>query len=476
MYTIAKLQEMLRKKEVSAVEVTQEYLCTIDKKDGQIGAFLSITKEQALDQAKKADALIAKEEITPLTGIPCAIKDNICTKGINTTCASKMLEDFIPPYDAFVMNKLNDNHIVMLGKLNMDEFGMGSSNENSYFKIVRNPRNLEYVPGGSSGGAAAAVAAEEVVFALGSDTGGSIRQPASFCGVVGMKPTYGTVSRNGLVAFASSFDQIGPITKTVRDSAIILNAIVGKDKNDSTSIERVYDDFTTDLEKGVTGITIAVPKEYFGDGISDEVKTAIMNATKVYEKQGATIKEVSLPSLKLALPAYYVISGAEASSNLSRFDGIRYGYRTSEYENIEELYKKSRSEGFGDEVKRRIMLGAFALSAGYYDAYYKKAVEVRELIKMEFKAIFKDAHAIISPVAPTTAYKIGQKSNNPVEMYMGDIYSVPINIAGVPAISIPCGEDSLGLPIGMQLIGDMFSEKLLYQIANAYEREAKSYV
>ena len=470
-YTISVLSEMLKNKEISSVELTNDYFKAIDEKDGSIGSYISNTKDLAMSQAKKSDEIIAKGEQSILTGIPCAIKDNICTKGVNTTCASKMLEDFIPPYDAFVMDKLNAQNIVMLGKLNMDEFAMGSSTENSYFKKTHNPRNLEYVPGGSSGGSAAVVASNQAVFSLGSDTGGSIRQPASFCGVVGMKPTYGSVSRNGLIAFASSLDQIGPVTKDVRDSAIVMNAIAGHDRKDSTSINREYQDFTTDIGKSVKGLNIALPKEYFGDGISDEVKQSVLDSAKILEKQGANIVEVSLPSLKLALPAYYVISSAEASSNLARFDGIRYGYRTKEYEDLQELYKKSRSEGFGPEVKRRIMLGSFALSSGYYDAYYKKALQVRTIIMREFAEIFKTNQAILSPVAPTTAYKLGSKSSNPLEMYLGDIYSVPVNIAGLPALSIPCGIGENNLPIGMQLIGEAFSEKLLYQIAYAFESE-----
>ncbi len=474
-YTLHELQLMLAKKELSSVEITNSYINSIGEKDKMIGAYLSNTSELALSQAKIADELIAKGEQQALTGIPCGIKDNICTKDITTTCASKMLKDFIPPYNAFVMDKLNEQNMVMLGKLNMDEFAMGSSTENSYFQKTHNPRNIEYVPGGSSGGSAAAVAANLAVFTLGSDTGGSIRQPASFCGVVGMKPTYGTVSRNGLVAFASSLDQIGPLTKTVRDNAIVLNAITGHDEKDSTSVNREYSDFTSEIEKGVKGMKIAMPKEYFGEGVADEVKEAIFTAAKVYEKQGAEIVEVSLPSLKLALPAYYVISSAEASSNLSRFDGIRYGYRSENFTNLEELYKNSRSEGFGKEVKRRIMLGSFALSSGYYDAYYKKALQVRTIIINEFNEIFKTCDAILSPVAPTTAYKMGAKTSNPLEMYMGDIYSVPINIAGVPSLSLPCGEDKNGLPIGMQLIGANFSEKTLYRIAHAYENECGAY-
>ncbi len=474
-YTISQLSDMLKRKEISSVELTKKYIDTIEEKDSLIGAYLTKTSEIALNQAQNADKIIANGEGSPLTGIPCGIKDNICTKDVKTTCASKMLEDFVPPYDAFVMDKLNDENVVMLGKLNMDEFAMGSTNENSYFKKVHNPRNVDYVPGGSSGGSAAAVASNQAVFTLGSDTGGSIRQPASFCGVVGMKPTYGAVSRNGLVAFASSLDQIGPITKDVRDSALVMNSICGHDRKDSTSVKRTYEDYTSDIGKSVKGLKIALPKEYFDDGISEEVKQAVLNSAKILEKQGAIITDVSLPSLKLALPAYYVISSAEASSNLSRFDGIRYGYRTENYETLEDLYKKSRSEGFGAEVKRRIMLGSFALSAGYYDAYYKKALQVRTLIMNEFTDIFSENQAILSPVAPTTAYKIGSKTSNPLEMYMGDIYSVPINIAGVPSLSLPCGESKKGLPIGMQLVGNMFSEKTLYQIAYSFEQEFGAY-
>ncbi len=474
--TITELSQKLRSKDISAQELTSQYIDSIKSTDDEIGAYISHNFEGAIESAKEVDEKLANGiDLPPLAGIPCGIKDNICTKGIKTTCASKMLEDFIPPYDAHVMERLGQNDIVMLGKLNMDEFAMGSTTENSHFKVTKNPRNTDYVPGGSSGGAAAAVAADEAVYTLGSDTGGSIRQPAAFCGVVGMKPTYGTVSRNGLIAFASSLDQIGPLTKNVRDNAIVLGAISGYDRGDSTSIQRDYPDYTAELDKGVKGMKIALPKQYFGEGISNEVRTAVMSAAKVYESLGATITEVSLPSLDLALPAYYVISSAEASSNLARFDGIRYGYRTEEFADLEELYKKSRSEGFGREVKRRIMLGTFALSSGYYDAYYKKALQVRTLIMNEFAQVFADYDCILSPVAPTASYKIGEKSESPLEMYMGDICTVPVNIAGLPSLSLPCGEDKAGLPLAMQLIGKAFSEPTLYRVANAFEQVEGAY-
>ncbi len=474
--TLVDIQKKLRSKEISSVELTQSYIDTIKSEDKEVNAYISNNFDKAIEKAKEVDAKIANaEEISALSGVPCGIKDNICTRGITTTCASKMLENFVPPYDAHVMNKLNAENIVMLGKLNMDEFAMGSTTENSYFKATKNPRNKDYVPGGSSGGSAAAVAANEAVFTLGSDTGGSIRQPASFCGVVGMKPTYGTVSRNGLIAFASSLDQIGPVTKSVKDNAIVLNAITGYDKKDSTSINRQYGDFTADIEKGVSGMKIALPKEYFGEGISSEVRSAVLESAKIYEKLGATITEVSLPSLDLALPAYYVISSAEASSNLARFDGIRYGYRTEEFADIEELYKKSRSEGFGKEVKRRIMLGSFALSSGYYDAYYKKALQVRTLIMRDFAKVFENYDCILSPVAPTASYKIGEKTETPLEMYMGDICTVPVNIAGLPSLALPCGDNKDGLPLGIQLIGKEFSEDILYRVGYAYEQETGIY-
>ncbi len=470
---IKELSEGLRKKEFSSVELTKLYLEKIKKKDDKIEAFLTVTAEKALEMAGEADKMIAEGKGTPLTGIPMAVKDNICTKGIKTTCASKMLYNFVPPYEAHVTDKLFGSGAVMLGKVNMDEFAMGSTTENSAFKTTKNPRNLSHVPGGSSGGSAAAVAAGECVYALGSDTGGSIRQPASFCGVVGMKPTYGSVSRYGLVAFASSLDQIGPLTRSVEDNAAVLTAISGHDERDTTSIKREYGDFTADIGKSVKGMKIGIIKEFFGEGISDEVKTAVLGAAKKYESMGAELVELSIPTLDYALPAYYVISSAEASSNLARFDGARYGYRSEKFDDITELYKNSRSEGFGSEVKRRIMLGTFALSSGYYDAYYKKALQVRTLIIRDFNKAFESCDFILSPVSPTTAYKIGEKTSDPLEMYLGDIYTVPINIAGVPSLSMPCAVGKDNLPIGMQLIGPLFSENKLYKAGYAFEEATR---
>ncbi len=470
---IKELSEGLRKKEFSSVELTKLYLEEIKKKDDKIEAFLTVTAEKALEMADKADKMIAEGKGSRLTGIPMAVKDNICTKGIKTTCASKMLYNFVPPYEAHVTDRLFESGAVMLGKVNMDEFAMGSTTENSAFKTTKNPRNTAYVPGGSSGGSAAAVAAGECVYALGSDTGGSIRQPASFCGVVGMKPTYGSVSRYGLVAFASSLDQIGPLTRSVEDNAAVLTAISGHDERDTTSIKREYGDFTSDIGESVKGMKIGIIKEFFGEGISDEVKTAVLDAAKKYESMGAELVELSIPTLDYALPAYYVISSAEASSNLARFDGARYGYRSEKFDDITELYKNSRSEGFGAEVKRRIMLGTFALSSGYYDAYYKKALQVRTLIIRDFNKAFESCDFILSPVSPTTAYKIGEKTSDPLEMYLGDIYTVPINIAGVPSLSMPCAVGKDNLPIGMQLIGPLFSENKLYKAGYAFEEATR---
>lgn len=462
--TIFEHAEALRKKEYSSVQLTQAYLEQIDKKDKTIGAYITVTADRAIESAKAFDeGRCSDSEISPLAGIPCGIKDNMCTKGIKTTCASKMLGGYIPPYSAHVVEKLEKSGAVILGKLNMDEFAMGSTTENSAFKVCRNPLDTDRVPGGSSGGSAAAVAAREAVYTLGSDTGGSIRQPASFCGVVGMKPTYGSVSRYGLVAFASSLDQIGPITSTVLDNALVLNAIVGHDKRDATSVKRVYNDFTADIKNGVKGMKIGVPEEFFGEGISDDVRKAVLAATDTYRALGAELVSVSMPSIDYALSAYYVISSAEASSNLARFDGVRYGYRCDDYSNIDELYRKSRSEGFGSEVKKRIMLGTFALSSGYYDAYYKKALQVRSLVRKDFDEAFGKCDFIISPVAPTVAYKIGEKTGDSLQMYMGDAYSVPVNIAGIPALTLPCGIGEGGMPVGMQLIGPAFSEGLLYR-------------
>lgn len=472
--TIFEHAEALRKKEYSSVQLTQAYLEQIDKKDKTIGAYITVTADRAIESAKAFDeGRFSDSEISPLAGIPCGIKDNMCTKGIKTTCASKMLGGYIPPYSAHVVEKLEKSGAVILGKLNMDEFAMGSTTENSAFKVCRNPLDTDRVPGGSSGGSAAAVAAREAVYTLGSDTGGSIRQPASFCGVVGMKPTYGSVSRYGLVAFASSLDQIGPITSTVLDNALVLNAIVGHDKRDATSVKRVYNDFTADIKNGVKGMKIGVPEEFFGEGISDDVRKAVLAATDTYRALGAELVSVSMPSIDYALSAYYVISSAEASSNLARFDGVRYGYRCDDYSNIDELYRKSRSEGFGSEVKKRIMLGTFALSSGYYDAYYKKALQVRSLVRKDFDEAFGKCDFIISPVTPTVAYKIGEKTGDSLQMYMGDAYSVPVNIAGIPALTLPCGIGEGGMPVGMQLIGPAFSEGLLYRAGFAFESTGK---
>ena len=471
--TIFEHAEALRKKEYSSVQLTQAYLEQIDKKDKTIGAYITVTADRAIESTKAFDeGRCSDSEISPLAGIPCGIKDNMCTKGIKTTCASKMLGGYIPPYSAHVVEKLEKSGAVILGKLNMDEFAMGSTTENSAFKVCRNPLDTDRVPGGSSGGSAA-VAAREAVYTLGSDTGGSIRQPASFCGVVGMKPTYGSVSRYGLVAFASSLDQIGPITSTVLDNALVLNAIVGHDKRDATSVKRVYNDFTADIKNGVKGMKIGVPEEFFGEGISDDVRKAVLAATDTYRALGAELVSVSMPSIDYALSAYYVISSAEASSNLARFDGVRYGYRCDDYSNIDQLYRKSRSEGFGSEVKKRIMLGTFALSSGYYDAYYKKALQVRSLVRKDFDEAFGKCDFIISPVAPTVAYKIGEKTGDSLQMYMGDAYSVPVNIAGIPALTLPCGIGEGGMPVGMQLIGPAFSEGLLYRAGFAFESTGK---
>ena len=471
---VSEHMEALKNGEYSSRELTEAYITQIEMMDDKIGAYITLDFETALKKAEDVDyKRLHGENLKPLAGIPCAVKDNICTKGIKTTCASKMLEQYIPPYDACVIEELKKSDAIILGKLNMDEFAMGSTTENSAFKITKNPIDITRVPGGSSGGSAACVAAREAAFTLGSDTGGSIRQPASFCGVVGMKPTYGSVSRYGLVAFASSLDQIGPLTSTVKDNAIVLNAITCADKRDATNIYKSQGDFTEDIGKGIKGMRIGLPKEFFGEGISYDVKTAIFKAAERMKYEGAEIIDISMPSINDALAAYYIISSAEASSNLSRFDGIRYGYRTDSFDDIHDLYRKSRSEGFGKEVKRRIMLGTFVLSSGYYDAYYKKALQVRSIVMNDFDKSFKQCDFILSPVAPTVAYKLGEKSKNPLEMYMGDAYSVPVNIAGVPAISVPCGRDDSNMPIGAQLIGPAFSEKMLYRVAAVLEEVSK---
>ena len=469
--SIHQLSQAMERKEVSSLEATQAYLRQIEKDNGKYNAFITVTADKALCAAKKVDALRAqKEPLPPLAGIPMAIKDNICTAGVKTTCASKMLENFVPSYNATVMEKLASQHTVLLGKLNMDEFAMGSSSETSAFAPVKNPIDPSRVPGGSSGGSAAAVASRCSLFTLGSDTGGSVRQPAAFCGVVGMKPSYGRVSRYGLVAFASSLDQIGPLTRSVEDCAAVLNAICGHDPLDSTSAPQAVPDFSKGLDKGVQGLRIALPQELLlAQGIAPAIKQAVLSAAKRYEALGATVELVSMPSLKSALPAYYVISSAEASSNLARFDGVRYGARAPEFENIQELYMNTRSQSFGAEVKRRIMLGTFTLSAGYYDAYYQKALQVRTLVVKEFQRVFQKYQLLLSPVAPVTAWRFGEKSN-PMDMYLSDICTVPANIAGLPALSMPVGKDGQGMPIGLQLIGNTFEEATILRAAWALEQ------
>ena len=467
---IRDMRKALDSKEISAKELAQTYFERIKKYDDKVKSFITVTEEKALEQAEKAQAVIDKGEAKALTGIPVAVKDNICTEGVKTTCASKMLENFVPPYNATVMEKLDAENIVMLGKTSMDEFAMGGSTQTSAFAKTKNPYDLDRVPGGSSGGSAAAVAAGFAPVALGTDTGGSIRQPASYCGVVGLKPTYGSVSRYGLIAFASSLDQIGPLGKCVKDVAMVQSAIVGHDKYDATSAYREYPDFAAELKADVKGLRIGIPKEYFGEGIDPFVKQSVMNAVKELEKQGATVKEISLPSTDYALSSYYIISSAEASSNLARFDGVRYGFRAEEYDGLVDMYERTRSEGFGDEVKRRIMLGTFVLSSGFYDAYYKKAKLVQKRIMQEFASQFADVDVIATPTVPSTAFKIGENTDDPLKMYANDVCTVTVNIAGLPAISIPCAYDDKGLPVGMQLIGGKFTEQRLLNTAYAYEQ------
>ena len=460
--TVHELMEKVKNKEITIEEITKAYVDRINEKEPEVNAFVSTRLEEAITESKNPEA-----------GIPIGIKDNICTKGIKTTCSSKMLENFVSPYDATVITKIKEKNMPILGKLNMDEFAMGSSTENSAFNITRNPWNLNKVPGGSSGGSAAAVAANLVPWALGSDTGGSIREPASFCGIVGLKPTYGLVSRSGLVAFASSLDQIGPMTKDVEDSALLLNIIAGHDENDSTSVKKEKIDYTKNLKNSIQGMKIGVPKEFFGEGINPEVKKSLENSIEEYKKLGAIVEECSLDVSESSLATYYIIACAEASSNLGRFDGIRYGYRAKDYKNLKELFVKSRTEGFGKEVKRRIILGTYVLSSGYYDAFYKKAQKVRTYVKNKFDECFKKYDVLLTPVAPTTAFDIGSKTNNPLEMYLADICTVSINIASVPAISIPCGIDSNNMPIGMQLIGSRFQEEKILNAAYAIEQQIK---
>ena len=472
--TVHELMDKLDKNELTSEEITKAYVDRIAEKEKDVNAFVTTLCDEALEKAKEIDEKRKNGEAkSSLAGIPVGIKDNICTKGIRTTCSSRMLEDFVSPYNATVTEKILEEDLIDLGKLNMDEFAMGASTEYSYFKKTRNPWNLNTVPGGSSGGSAAAVAAELVPWALGSDTGGSIRQPASFCGVVGLKPTYGLVSRYGLVAFASSLDQIGPITKDVKDAAILLNIIAGHDERDTTSYEIPKKDYTENLNKDIKGLKIGIPKEYFGEGINEEVKAKLEEAIETYKKMGAEVEEFSLDIAKYALATYYIIACAEASSNLGRFDGIRYGHRAENFTNLKELFRNSRSEGFGPEVKRRIILGTYVLSSGYYDAYYKKAQQVRTLVKKEFDKAFEKYDILLTPTSPTAAFEIGTRSNNPLEMYLADICTVSVNIAGLPAISIPCGVNGDNMPIGMQLIGNKFEEEKILNAAYMFEQEYK---
>ncbi|MFJ7679458.1 Asp-tRNA(Asn)/Glu-tRNA(Gln) amidotransferase subunit GatA [Peribacillus sp. NPDC097206] len=468
---VSELHERLHNKEISVTDLVNESYERIGQVEDKVQAFLTLDEENARNQAKKMDDQLAKGESQGvLFGMPIGVKDNIVTKNLRTTCASKILEDFNPIYDATAVQKLQSAETVTIGKLNMDEFAMGSSNENSAYKATRNPWNTDYVPGGSSGGSAASVAAGEVLFSLGSDTGGSIRQPAAYCGVVGLKPTYGRVSRFGLVAFASSLDQIGPITRTVEDNAYLLEAISGVDPMDSTSANVDVPSFVNSLTGDVKGLKIAVPKEYLGEGVGEEARNSVLEALKVLEGLGAEWEEVSLPHSKYALAAYYLLSSSEASANLSRFDGVRYGHRTDNAETLIEMYKQTRAEGFGDEVKRRIMLGTFSLSSGYYDAYYKKAQKVRTLIKKDFEDVFEKYDVIVGPTTPTPAFKIGEKVDDPLTMYANDILTIPVNLAGVPGISVPCGFAANGLPLGLQMIGKHFDESTIYRAAHAFEQ------
>ncbi len=471
-FTAVELGKKIQCGEVSVEEAVLSALRNIREKEPDIHSFLTLRKEEdLLSQARSIQEKIdAGELVSPLAGVPMALKDNICTKGIPTTCGSKMLENFVPPYHAEAFRQLEDAGVILLGKTNMDEFAMGSTTETSAYGITRNPHNTDHVPGGSSGGSCAAVAAEECSYALGSDTGGSIRQPSAFCGVTGIKPTYGTVSRYGLIAYGSSLDQIGPIGKDVTDCATILEIITSHDEKDSTSVKRDDIDFTSALVDDVKGMKIGIPRDYLGGGIDPQVKDAILKAANVLEAKGAIIEEFDLGLVEYAIPAYYIIASAEASSNLSRFDGVKYGYRAKDYEGLHNMYKKSRSEGFGAEVKRRIMLGSFVLSSGYYDAYYLKALRTKALIKKAFDVAFQTYDVLLGPVAPTTAPKIGESLDDPLKMYLGDIYTISANLAGLPGMSVPCGTDDKGLPIGLQLMGDCFQEKKIIRAAYAYEQ------
>ena len=469
--TALQLAEKIKQHQISVLDGVKYVFDQIEAKEDKVHAYLDTYKKEAYARAKEVQKGIEDGTYTgPLAGVPVAIKDNICIKGKTTTCASKILENFVPQYNAEVIDRLEQAGLVIIGKTNMDEFAMGSTTETSAYGVTRNPWDLEHVPGGSSGGSCAAVAAGETYLALGSDTGGSIRQPSSFCGVTGIKPTYGTVSRYGLIAYGSSLDQIGPIAKDVTDCATILEAIASYDKKDSTSIARDDLKFTDALVDDVKGLKIGIPRDYFGEGLDPEVKEAVLNAAKVLEEKGAVVEEFDLSLVEYAIPAYYVIACAEASSNLARFDGVKYGYRAKEYEGLHNMYKKTRSEGFGPEVKRRIMLGSFVLSSGYYDAYYLKALRTKALIKKAFDEAFAKYDVILGPAAPTTAPKLGESLSDPIKMYLGDIYTISVNLAGLPGISLPCGKDSNGLPIGLQLIGDCFKEKNIIRAAYAFEQ------
>ena len=469
--TAVSLGKKIKEKEISVREALDAVFAQIDQTEGRYHAYVTLDKEGAYKQADAVQEKIDKGELTgALAGVPVAIKDNMCTKGLLTTCSSKILENYVPTYTASAVQNLTDAGCVIIGKTNMDEFAMGSTTETSYYGITRNPHNPDHVPGGSSGGSAAAVALNECFFALGSDTGGSIRQPSAFCGITGMKPTYGTVSRYGLIAYGSSLDQIGPMTKNVTDCAAVLETIASYDKKDSTSMKREEYDFTSALVRDVKGLRIGLPKDYFGDGLDSEVKAAIFKAAETFKRMGAIVEEFDLGLVQYAIPAYYIIASAEASSNLERFDGVKYGYRTKEYGDLHSMYKKTRSEGFGSEVKRRIMLGSFVLSSGYYDAYYLKALKTKALIKQEFDKAFEKYDIILAPAAPTTAPLLGSSLQDPIKMYLSDIYTISANLAGIPGLSIPCGKDNKGLPIGMQLLGGCFQEKTLLRAGFAYEK------
>jgi aspartyl-tRNA(Asn)/glutamyl-tRNA(Gln) amidotransferase subunit A len=469
--TIHELHELLDTHEVSACDVTEAFYRRIEALDDRVHAYLTLTRERALEQADQADRRRQLGERGPLLGVPLAIKDVICTAGIRTTCGSKILQNFVPPYDATVVERLKAAGAIVLGKANMDEFAMGSSTEHSAYGITRNPWDLSVIPGGSSGGSAAAVAADECAAALGTDTGGSIRQPAACCGIVGLKPTYGRVSRYGMVAFASSLDQIGPMTKDVRDAAILLNVIGGNDPRDSTSAQVAMPDFTRALTGSAKGMRIGIPRQYFIEGIDPEVERAVRTAIKVLEGIGAAPEEVSLPHTEYGVAAYYILAPSEASSNLARYDGIKYGYRTPQWSNLRDMYMRTRDEGFGAEVKRRIMLGTYALSAGYYEAYYKKAQQVRTLIRRDFEEAFQQVDVLVAPTAPTPAFKIGEKIDDPLQMYLSDVFTITINLAGIPALSLPCGFSSAGLPIGLQIIGKPFAEETILRVAHAFEQQ-----